>query len=124
MQRERKEAARVNQEGTYKNNIQEYRYKKQQINELITSLASKEVDKWSVVDLKKIINWKKFKADGATPARKEDLIVLWELVRGRPKPTLPKRPKEEMDMDRLVGSEVDGDLCEGNEQHQVTSVLI
>ena len=36
-----KEDARVKREGTYKNKIQEYRGKKQQINELLTLLASK-----------------------------------------------------------------------------------
>ena len=41
VQRERKEAVKVNHEGTYNNNIQEYRDKKQQINELLTFLASK-----------------------------------------------------------------------------------
>ena len=87
-------------------------------------LASKEVDKWSVADLKKMSNSKKVKADGATPARKKDLHVLWGLVRGRPEPTPPKRSEEEMDMDGGVDSEVDDDLCEGDEQHQVTPVLI
>ena len=41
VQRERKYATRVKQEGKYINNIQEYRNKKQQINELITLLALK-----------------------------------------------------------------------------------
>ena len=71
-----------------------------------------------------MINWKKVKADGVTPARKKDLLVLWDLVRGRHEPTLPKRSEEEMDMDGGVDSEVDNYLCEVNEQHQVTSVLI
>ena len=56
------------------------------------------MDKWSVSDLKKLINWKKVKADSATIARKKDLLVLWDLVRGRPEPTLPKWSEEEMDM--------------------------
>ena len=57
------------------------------------------MDKGSVADLKEMINWKKVKADGATPARKKDLLVLWDLVWGRPKTTMPKRYEEEMDMD-------------------------
>ena len=40
VQRERKEYARVKQEGMYKNKIQECRDKKHQINELLTLLAS------------------------------------------------------------------------------------
>ena len=71
-----------------------------------------------------MINWKKFKADGTTPARKKDLLMLWDLVWGRPKPTLPKRSEEEMDMDGGFNSEVDGDICKGGEKHQVPSVLI
>ena len=82
------------------------------------------MDKWYVDDLKKMINWKKVKADGATPARKKYLRMLWGLVWGRPEPTLPKRSKEKMDMDGGFNTEVDGDLCEGCENHQVTSVLI
>ena len=82
------------------------------------------MDNYSVSDLRKIINWKKFKADGATPARKKDLILLWDLVRGRPKLTPPKRSKEEMDMDVGVYYNSIEDLCEGNEQNHVTSVLI
>ena len=57
------------------------------------------MDKWSVAEPKKIINRKKVKDDGATPARKKDLLVLWDLVRGRPKLTPPKRSEEDMDMD-------------------------
>ena len=76
VQRERKEYARVKQEGMYKNKIQECRDKKHQINELLTLLVSKEVNKWSVADLKKMINWKKVKADGTTHVRKKDLLVL------------------------------------------------
>ena len=71
-----------------------------------------------------MINWKLVKADGATPARKKYLLVLWDLVRGRPKPTSPKRPEEEIDMDGGFDSEVKDDLCKGDEQHQVISVLI
>ena len=41
-----------------------------------------------------------------------------------PKSTLPKRSEEEMDMDGGFNSDIDGNLCEGGEQHQVTSVLI
>ena len=89
-----------------------------------SALASKEVDKWSVYDLKKMINWNKVKADSATPARKKDLLLLWDLVRGRPEPTPPKRSEEEMDMDGGIVSEVNGNLCEGDKQHQATSVLI
>ena len=73
---ERNEAARFNQEGVYKNNIQEYRDKKHQINKLLTLLASQEVDKWSVYDLNKIINWKNVKDVDVTPVSKKDLIVL------------------------------------------------
>ena len=54
MQCEREEAARDKLEVIYKKNIQEYRDKKQQINKLLTLLASKEVDKWSVADQKKL----------------------------------------------------------------------
>ena len=50
--------------------------------------------------------------------------MLWDLVWGRSEPTLPKRSKEKMDMDLGFNPEVDGDLCEGCEQHQFTSVLI
>ena len=71
-----------------------------------------------------MINWKKVKADGVTPARKKDLLVLWDLVRGRPKPTPPKLSEEDMDMDRGFDSEANKDLCEGDENNQVTSVLI
>ena len=71
-----------------------------------------------------MINWKKVKADGAMPARKKDLLVLWDLVRGMPKPTPPKRSKEEIDMDGGDDCEVDDYLCEGYKQHQVMSVLI
>ena len=105
-----KEAARFNREDTYKKSIQEYRDNKQQINELLTLLALKEADKWSVADQKKMVNRKKVKDDGATPARKKDLLVLWDLVRGRPKPTPPKRSKEETDMDGGVDSEDDDNL--------------
>ena len=82
------------------------------------------MDEWSVDDLNKMINCKKFKAYGATPSRKKDLHMLWDLLWGRPEPTLPKRSKEKMDMDGGFNTEVDGDLCEGCEQHQFTSVLI
>ena len=58
-----------------------------------------------------MINWKKVKADGATPARKKDLLVLWNLVRGRPEPTPPKRSEEEMDMDEGFDFEYDVALC-------------
>ena len=71
-----------------------------------------------------MINCKKVKSDGATPVSNKYLFLLWDLVQGRPKPTLPKRSEEEMDMDGGVDSEVDVNLCEGNEQHQVTSVPI
>ena len=71
-----------------------------------------------------MINWKKVEADGNIPEITKGLLVLWELVRGRPEPTPQKRSEEEMDMDGGFESEVDDDLCEGNEQHQVTSVLI
>ena len=124
VQRERKEATRVKQEGTYTNNTQEYRDKKQHINELITSLASKEVDKWSVADLKKTINWKKVNANGATPERNKDLLVLWDMVRGKTETTPPKRSKEEMGIDGEVDYEYDNNLCEGDDQNQVTSVII
>ena len=60
----------------------------------------------------------------ATPDRKKDLLVLWYLVRGRPKSTQPKRSEEDMDMDVGVDSEVDDNLCECNKQHQFKSVLI
>ena len=43
------------------------------------------------------------------------MIVLWELVRVRPEPTPPKRSEEEMYMDGGVNSEVNDDLCEGDE---------
>ena len=46
------------------------------------------------------------------------------LVWVRPEPTLPKRSEEEMDMDGEVEYDVDDDLCEVNDQHQVTSVVI
>ena len=58
-----------------------------------------------------MINWKKFKADGTTPARKKDLLMLWELVWGRTEPTLPKRSEKDMDMDVAFNPDVDGDLC-------------
>ena len=64
------------------------------------------MDTWYVSDLKKSINWKKIKADGATPARKKDLIVLWDLEQRRPEPTSPKQSEEDMDMDLGVNSEV------------------
>ena len=83
-------------------------------------IASKEGDKWSVADLNKMIKCKRFKSDSETLARKKDLIVLWDLVQGRPKPTLPKRSEEEMDMYGGVDFEVLNDLCEGDEQHQAT----
>ena len=124
VQHEIKDAEHLKREGAYKNNTQEYMDKKQYINEILTLLASKEVDKWSVADLKKMINWKKAEADGVMPARKKNLLVLWDLVWRRPKLTPPKRFEEEMDMDGGVDSEVDDDLYEGNEQHQVISVLI
>ena len=73
------------------------------------------MDKWSVADLKKIINWKKVKDDGVTPEMKKDLLVLWDLVWGRPEPTPPKRSEEDMDMVGRVDSEVGDDLCEGDE---------
>ena len=107
VQRERKDAARVKWEGAYKNNIKYYRDKKQQINKLLTLLTSKEVYKWSVADLKKMVNWKKVKYDGLMPARKKDLIVLWDLEQRRPEPTSPKQSEEDMDMDLGVNSEVD-----------------
>ena len=78
-------------------------------------LVSKEVDKWSAAELNKMINWKKLKDDGSTPARKKDLLLLWDLVRGRPEPTPPNRSEKEMDIDRGVNSEVNDDLCEGDE---------
>ena len=118
------EATQVKRESTYKNIIQEYRYKKQQINELLTSLTSKEVYKWFVSDMKKIINCKKVKADGATPVRQNDLLVLLDLVQGRPEPTPSNRSEEEMNMDGGVDSEVNNNLCKGDKQHQVTSVII
>ena len=70
--------------------------------------------------MKKMINWKKVKADNAMPARKKNIIVLWDLVRVKPGPPPPKRYEEEIYMDGGVESEFDNDLCEGNEQHQVT----
>ena len=78
------------------------------------------MEKWYVADLKKMINWDKVKADGVMPARNKDLLVLWDLVWGRPGLTPPKWSKEDMDMDGGVDSNVDDDLCEGDEQHQVT----
>ena len=80
-------------------------------------LASKEVYNWYVADLNKIINWKNFKADGVTPARKNELLVLWDLVRGVPKPTPSKRTKEDMDMDRRVESDSNKNLYKGNKQY-------
>ena len=68
------------------------------------------MDKWYVAELKKMINWEKVKADGATPVRKKDLLVLWDLVRGRLETTPPKRSKKEMDMYGGVYSEVDDNL--------------
>ena len=68
------------------------------------------MDKWSVSDLKKLINWKKFKVDSATIARKKDLIVLWDLVRGRTEPIPENRSEEEMDMYGGVDSEFDNNL--------------
>ena len=50
--------------------------------------------------------------------------MLCYLVWGGPEPTLPKRSEEEMDMDGEVEYDVDDDLCEVNDQHQVTSVII
>ena len=82
------------------------------------------MDKWSVADQKKMINWKKVKIDGATPARNKDLLVLWDLVRGRPKPIPPKRYEEVVDKYGGVESKVDDNLCKVDEQHKVTSVLI
>ena len=76
------------------------------------------MDKWYVADLKKMIKLNNVKADGETPVRKKGMIVLWVLVWGRPEPTLPKRSEEEMDMN------INNNLCEGGDQHQVTSVLI
>ena len=87
-------------------------------------IDSKEVDKQYVSDLNKIINWKKVKADGTTPLRNKDLLVLWNLMRGRPKPTPPKRSEEEMDMDRGVDSKDNNNLCKGDAHNQVSSVLI
>ena len=72
------------------------------------------MDKWSVSDLNKIINWEKVKADGATPARKKDMLVLSELMWGRTKPTPPKRSKEEMDMYGGVDYAFNDGLCEGD----------
>ena len=40
-----------------------------------------------VADLKKMINWKKVKADGVTPTRQKELLVFWDLLQGRPEPT-------------------------------------
>ena len=57
------------------------------------------MDKWSISDLNKMSNWKKVKSDGVTSVRKKDLLVLWDLVWGRPKTTMPKWYEEEMDMD-------------------------
>ena len=82
------------------------------------------MDKWSVADLNKMINWKKFEADGATPERKKDLLVLWDLIRGRPKPTPPKRFEEYMHMDGSIYYDVKDDLCKFGDQNQVTSFLI
>ena len=124
MQHERKEALRVKQEVKYKKNIQEHRDKNQQIKKLLNLLASKELYKWDVSNLKKMINWKKVKADGATPSRKKTLLVLWDLVRRRTKPNLPKRSDEEMDMNGVFDSEIYDGLCKGDEKHQVTSVII
>ena len=39
-------------------------------------------------------------------------------------PTPPKRPEEDMDMYGGVDSKVDKHLYKGDEQHQVTSVII
>ena len=66
----------------YKKNIKEYRDKRHHINKLLTSLVSQEVDKWSVYDLNKIINWKNVKDVDVTPVSKKDLLVLLDLVRG------------------------------------------
>ena len=74
------------------------------------------MDKWYITDLKKIINWKKVNTDGATLARKKDLLVLWDLVRWR--------SEEDMCIYGGVNSEVFDHLCKVNEQHQSTSVLI
>ena len=87
-------------------------------------LASKEVENWSVSDLKKIINWKEVKDDGATPARKKYLLVSWDLVWGRPEPTLPKQSEEDTDMYLAVDSDTDDDLCKFDDQHQLSSILI
>ena len=83
------------------------------------------MDKWYVADLNKMINWKKFKADGATPARKKDMLVLWYLVQGggsNPDPS--KRSEEEIYMYGEVDYEFNDNLCKGDKQHQVVSVLI
>ena len=71
-----------------------------------------------------MINWDKVKADGVMPARNKDLLVLWDLVRGRPEPTPSKRFEGEMDKDAGVESDVDDHLCEVDDQHQFTSVLV
>ena len=71
-----------------------------------------------------MIKWKKIKADYAMPARRKDLIFLWDLVRRGGETTPPKRFEEDIDMDRGVDSEVDDNLCKGDKQHEVTSVLI
>ena len=62
-------------------------------------VASKEVERWYVSDLKKMINWKKVKNDGVKPTKKKDLLVLWGLVQGRPGSNPSKRSEEEMYMD-------------------------
>ena len=105
-------------------NIQEYRDKKQQINKIFTLIFSKEVDNWFVAILKKMTNWNKFKADGVTPTKKKYLLVLWDLVWGGAEPAPPKQFEEEMDIDGGFHSEVEGDFYKGDDQHQVTSVLI
>ena len=87
-------------------------------------VGSKEVERWYVSNLKKMINWKKVKTDGVKPTKNKDLLVLWGLVQGRPGPTWSKRSEEEMYMYGGVNAKVNNNLCKGNEQNQVTSVLI
>ena len=41
---------------------------------------------WFIDELNRMLNWKKVEDDGATPAIKKQVIVLWDLVQGRPNP--------------------------------------
>ena len=119
---ERKDNVLVKQEGMYKNNIQDYRHKKQQINKLLTSLTSKELDKWSISDLNKIINQKKVKDDDETHVRKKNLffVVGPGLREAQTHPTEAVRGGDGW-MSWLWGRQR---LCKDDKQHQFTPVLI